>query len=209
MADRRDQVVIRLDSPELGPARTVGLLSRERSGTKSVISFAYEPTWVAAKHSFVLDPSLPLYEGEQYQLNLPGIFTDAAPDRWGRTLLERREALGARRERRRQQQLDEWDFLVGVNDATRMGALRLVRPSDGAFVDDEPLSIPPSTRLQELEHWARELEGGLPRDASDEDRWIAMLIARRRKRTPRRVPASPGRLRARTAVASSSPPGPP
>lgn len=177
MANSRDQVVVHLDAQDLGPDRTVGTLSRERSTSKSVFSFAYEPGWVTTPGSFALDPSLPLYQGEQFAPTLPGIFTDAAPDRWGRTLLERREALAARRAGRRQRRLDDWDFLVGVNDGTRMGALRFARVSDGAFVDDEPLSVPPSTQLRELEYWARELEKGLPRTTSDAERWIAMLVA--------------------------------
>jgi serine/threonine-protein kinase HipA len=177
MTDGRDRVVIHLDAPEIGPSRAVGSLTRERSAAKSVISFSYEPGWVEAPPSFPLDPSLALYEGEQYLATLPGIFSDAAPDRWGRTLLERREALMARREERRPQRLDDWDFLLGVNDWTRMGALRLARPSDGAYLHDEPPSVPPRTRLRELEHWARELEDGLPSARSEEDRWIEMLIA--------------------------------
>jgi serine/threonine-protein kinase HipA len=177
MPNSRSQVVVYLDSQELGPRRTVGTLRRERSRSKSVISFAYEPGWLTAPDSFALDPSLPLYDGEQYKSTMPGIFTDAAPDRWGRTLLERREAIVARREKRKQRGLDDWDFLVGVNDQTRMGALRLARVNDGAFVDNEPLSVPPSAELRDLEHWAGELEKGLPRTASEGERWIAMLIA--------------------------------
>lgn len=177
MTDDRDRVVVHLDAPEIGPRRAVGSLVCERSAAKSVISFGYEPEWVAEPDSFPIDPSLALYEGEQYLPTLPGIFTDAAPDRWGRSLLERREALTARHKGRRPRQLDDWDFLVGVNDRTRMGALRLARPSDGAFLDAESLSVPPRTRLRELEYWARELEDGLPQATSKEDRWIEMLIA--------------------------------
>ena len=177
MTGDRDRMVVNLDADEIGPRQAVGTLARERAAGKSVISFAYEPEWVAAPASFSIDPSLPLYEGEQYPSALPGIFADAAPDRWGRTLLERREALAARHEGRTQRQLDDWDFLVGVSDGTRMGALRLARAEGGVFVDDKPLTVPPSTQLRELERWARELEQGLPRDLSEEDRWIAMLIA--------------------------------
>jgi serine/threonine-protein kinase HipA len=177
MSDDRDRVVVHLDARELGPLQPVGALSRERAGSKSVISFAYEPGWVGRSDSFPIDPSLPLFEGEQYPPALPGIFADAAPDRWGRTLLDRREALEARREGRERRRLDEWDFLVGVSDLTRMGALRLARPGDGAFVDNAPLAIPPSARLRELEQWARELEHGLPEALRDEDRWVAMLVA--------------------------------
>ena len=178
MAGDRDRVVVHLDAAEIGPRQAVGALAREQVAAKSVISFAYEPDWVAAPASFSLDPSLPLYEGEQYPPALPGIFADAAPDRWGRTLLERREALAARREGRRQRRLDDWDCLVGVSDRTRMGALRFARASGGAFVDDGELTIPPSTQLRDLERWARELEHGLPKEAmSEEERWITTLIA--------------------------------
>ncbi len=177
MATDRDRVVVHLDAAEVGPRQAVGALARERAAAKTVISFAYEPDWIAAPAAFSLDPSLPLYEGEQYQPALPGIFADAAPDRWGRTLMERREALAARREGRRQRGLDDWDYLVGVNDRTRMGALRLARAGDGPFLDDSELTIPPSTQLRDLEHWARELEHGLPDAIGEEERWIASLIA--------------------------------
>jgi serine/threonine-protein kinase HipA len=177
MTDGRARVAVHLDAEELGPTRPVGTLSRERAGSKSVISFAYEAAWLADRAAFEIDPALPLYAGDQYPSSLPGIFSDTAPDRWGRTLLERREAQSARREDRRQRRLDEWDFLIGVNDGMRMGALRLAREGDGAFLDDEPLSVPPSAQLRELEQLARELEEGLPRAGSDEERWIAMLLA--------------------------------
>ena len=92
MADAREQLVVHLDDADLGPRREVGTLTRERGGGRSVISFAYEPEWIADRDAFPIDLSLLLYEGEQYPPTLPGVFADAAPDRWGRTLLERREA---------------------------------------------------------------------------------------------------------------------
>ena len=58
-----------------------------------------------------------------------------------------------------------------------MGALRLARAGDGPFLDDRELTIPPSTQLRDLEHWARELEHGLPDAIGEEERWIASLIA--------------------------------
>lgn len=177
MEGGRDNVVVELDAPDLSPQHTVGVLARERSEAKSVISFSYDPEWVGASAAFPLDPALPLYEGDQYTAALPGVFADAAPDRWGQTLQERREALRARREERRPARLDAWDFLLGVDDRTRMGALRLARPGEEGFVAEGALPIPPVARLRELEHWARELEQGLSDEMSEEDRWIAMLVA--------------------------------
>ncbi|MEK7863871.1 MAG: HipA domain-containing protein, partial [Chloroflexota bacterium] len=177
MAEGRDKLVVHVDAPELDPNSSVGVLQRERGRSGTVISFAYDDAWLARADAFTLDPSLGLYPGPQFVTRLPGIFTDAAPDRWGRTLLERREAIAARAARRAPRRLDDWDFLVGVNDRVRMGALRLARAGDGVFVDDEPLIVPPFARLRELEHWARAAEAGVPRAGSDAERWLALLLA--------------------------------
>jgi serine/threonine-protein kinase HipA len=178
MAGAREQLTVHLDAAELDPAREVGTLSRERARGKSVISFAYSSDWVADPASFALDPSLPLFLGEQHQAALPGVFADTAPDRWGRTLLERREAHAAQREERGRRQLDDWDFLVGVDDRTRMGALRLAPAGHGpAFLADESFPVPPLARLRELERWAAVAEGGADGELSEEERWLAMLVA--------------------------------
>jgi serine/threonine-protein kinase HipA len=178
MTSGREGVQVHLDAEELGARRAIGALARERGGGRSVVSFAYEPAWVAAPDSFPLDPSLLLYEGEQYAPTLPGIFADAAPDRWGRTLLERRETQLARHQGRELRPLDEWDFLIGVDDRTRMGALRLARPGGTGedFVGDERLPVPPLARLRELEHWAREAEERMGEELNEEERWLAMLV---------------------------------
>jgi serine/threonine-protein kinase HipA len=178
MADARDRIAVLLDDAVFGPRRLVGTLTRERGGGKSVLSFAYAKEWVAAPDSFPIDPSLPLYEGEQYPATMPGIFADAAPDRWGRTLLERREAQAARRDERSPRTLEDWDFLVGVDDRTRMGALRLASTAgSGEYLADETLPVPPLARLRDLEHWAREAEEGAGGASSEEERWLAQLVA--------------------------------
>jgi len=177
MADGRDRVAVHLDAADLMPACRVAALARERGRGKSVFAFAYEPGWTVAANGFALDPALPLFEGEQYATTLPGILADAAPDRWGKTLLERREAYLADREGRRRRQLGEWDFLLGIDDRTRMGALRLAPADGGAFLAEEMLPVPPLARLREMEHWAREAEQGLSEEMSADERWLAMLVA--------------------------------
>ncbi|MEO5975529.1 MAG: hypothetical protein ABIS36_05175 [Chryseolinea sp.] len=47
---------------------------------------------------------------------------DSSPDRWGRTLMDRREAAIARVEERQPTTLFETDYLLGVYDGNRMGA---------------------------------------------------------------------------------------
>jgi serine/threonine-protein kinase HipA len=126
----------------------------------------------------VLDPSLGLYQGEQYISDgLFGIFTDIAPDRWGRTLLQRREAASARRERRRPRTLDDWDFLLGVSDELRMGALRLADPSNGQFISSDEATVPPTARLHQLQYYAQKAERGEQLTPGEEDDEIALLVA--------------------------------
>ena len=80
----------------------------------------------ASKKASVLDPDLALYKGRQYPLgkNTFGIFADSSPDRWGRVLMQRREKFLADKEGRKPRKLLDSDYLLGVYDETRMGAIR-------------------------------------------------------------------------------------
>src|SRR5690606_32328373 len=100
-----------------------------------------------------------------------------SPDRWGRMLLRRREAISARSEGRVERPLVESDYLLGVHDLNRSGALRF--RVDGVYRDDHPtLAAPPLTSLRELEHASRALDQRTSSlDADDEERWLRMLIA--------------------------------
>jgi len=172
----RDEIAVHLDAPELGAGRRIGVLRRERGLGRTVASFSHDPAWLSDRSFFQLAPDIGRWEGEQHFNVLPGIFSDAAPDRWGQTLMDRREAMAARREGRRPRRLEDFDYLLGVADEVRMGALRLV-DADGVHLDDSTITVPPLARLRELEAVAREAEQGLPKDLVDEDRWIRMLIA--------------------------------
>lgn len=176
---RRDELLVHLDARELGVREEVGRLRRDGFGQSADLSFEYAPSWLRSEGVFALEPSLNLIPGEQRRSGggLFGIFSDAAPDLWGRRLLERRERYVARREGRAPRNLDEWDFLVGVNDLTRMGALRVARPSDGAFVSDDVLAVPPQATLGQMQAIARELERGATPEPSDLDLWLRLVIA--------------------------------
>lgn len=108
----------------------VGTLTRTRSRTGDAIRFQYHDAWLDpawTPDAFDIDPDLPLFGGDFHPLRgmgLQGVFLDMSPDRWGRVLMERREAIEANDEGRPPRILRDWDHLVGVNDATRMGALR-------------------------------------------------------------------------------------
>ena len=154
-----EQLIVTLDAPDLGSARPVGVLTRYQ-GPRTAIAFAYARSWLDRAEGFALEPRLPLVEGPQYAPDggFPSVLRDTTPDLWGRLLLERREALAADREGRRARRLSDWEFLVGVADETRMGALRLRRGVDGPFIDDRDPSVPPMTDLRALEAAARAFE---------------------------------------------------
>ena len=87
--------------------------------------FEYDPAWLAsAEGSFSLDPDPALFRGRQYvplDKRLFGLFADSCPDRWGRLLMKRKEAIDARKEDRKPRSLYESDYLLGVYDESRMG----------------------------------------------------------------------------------------
>lgn len=151
---KREQLDVVLDDATLGPPVTVGSLQRERGGSSEAISFTYDTDYLAQRRNVAIDPELPLLPGYSYPARgrpLFGIFRDTAPDRWGRMLMERREAIEAQEEGRRTHRLSEWDFLTGVGDLARMGALRLRHSAPPhAFVDDRERGAPPAARLREL-----------------------------------------------------------
>jgi serine/threonine-protein kinase HipA len=175
------QAVVVLDDVRLDTPVEVGLLSHDRAGGGEVVRFSYSQAWLDAAHSFPLDPELALYPGAQFPggaRRLFGIFRDSTPDRWGRVLMERREALEATAGKRKPRRLDEWEFLLGVSDATRMGALRLRETGgDRRFLDHRVLGVPPAARLRELEAIARALDEPGGEDRAEYAAWLQQLVA--------------------------------
>jgi serine/threonine-protein kinase HipA len=105
-----------------------------------------------------------------------GIFMDSAPDRWGRVLMERREAAAAARAARKMRTYYEMDFLLGVYDHTRMGGLRFCEPG-GPFLDNSDNAAPPVTDLKELAYIIKRIEEPGVEELPEYERWLAMLIA--------------------------------
>lgn len=123
--------------------------------TQENFSFEYDEEWLDRFDGLCfLDPDLSLYQGRQYvpmDKRMFGVFSDSCPDRWGRTLLKRKEAIDARKEGRKPRRLLESDLLLGVYDESRMGALRFSLTEDGPFLsDDKSLATPPWVNLRTL-----------------------------------------------------------
>jgi serine/threonine-protein kinase HipA len=127
------------------------LYPHRRRGTESA-TFVYAAEYLADARAYALDPELPLSGGAQQTRAgraLFGAFTDCAPDRWGRTLVTRREAVLARKEGRAVRALGEVDYLLGVRDDLRQGALRF-RIGAGSFLADDDSGVPALTDLPAL-----------------------------------------------------------
>lgn len=141
----------------------VGRLFRDTSRRGDILRFEYDDHWLTLPGSFEIEPLLPLRAGPFYATDpaqAPNIFQDCAPDRWGRLLMNRREAIDAREQKRSPRALRAWDYLSGVDDGTRMGALRLRDPQTGRYMASFKPSAPPMTSLRELEAAARLVEKG-------------------------------------------------
>jgi serine/threonine-protein kinase HipA len=170
-----DTLWVWLDDPVFGPLQRLGTLQRGGRGT---VRFSYDAGWLKSGRAFELDPQLRLDAGPQFARGANfGVFLDSCPDRWGQVLLRRRESLAAREAGRRVRELDAWDFLQGVQDCTRMGALRFSAPDSGRFLADEALSAPPMAKLAELQALATELSRSGIDDLPELRRWLAVLLA--------------------------------
>lgn len=175
----RSSYEVHLNAPELGVSQRIGILYRHEVRTDLPVSFEYDKNWLKHDQVFALDPRLDLWRGEQYPLaNFPtfGIFMDSAPDRWGRVLIERREAVMAAKMARKMCTFHELDYLLGVYDNTRMGGLRFCEPN-GAFLDKSENPIPPITHLKELAYISKRIEEPGVEKLPEYERWLAMLIA--------------------------------
>ncbi len=144
---------------------------------KEIFSFEYDEEWLKSSFSLIIDPNLALYNGRQYapvNKSLFGIFSDSAPDRWGRVLMDRREAILAKKEERKPKKLTESDYLLGVYDGSRMGGLRFSLEEEGEFLsNDKEMATPPWTSLRTLEEAARNFEKD---ETTLNDRWLKQLI---------------------------------
>lgn len=159
----------------------MGVLHSDRLKGKEVFSFEYIDEWLKYGPAQLLDPSLQLYSGLHYLNDVQdnfGIFLDSSPDRWGRILMRRREAAFARNENREEKKLFETDYLLGVYDGHRMGALRFKLEDDGPFLNDNKnMASPPWTSLRELEQISLRLEDDDVIDDPEYLKWLSMLIA--------------------------------
>ena len=158
--------------------KIIGVLSAQQAKGKKAFSFEYDNDWLKTEQKFLLDPDIQLYGGPQYpnQKENFGIFLDSMPDTWGRTLMKRRESQWAKENNEKPKTLYDIDFLLGVYDESRMGALRFKTDPNGDFLDNNKnASSPPWSSIRELQNAAHIFEN----DTENEEvnRWLSVLMA--------------------------------
>ena len=109
--------------------------------------------------------------------NVFGFVKDSFPDRWGRLLLDRRERLTAQSEGRPTRMLTNYDYLIGIEDFTRMGGIRYKEEdSDGYINASDKYLVPPIESLRALCDACHEIELAEERNELPEQRWLDQLI---------------------------------
>lgn len=132
----------------------VGKLWFHQRASRQSASFEYDKNWLKHSEKFAFDPALQLTEGAFHTKPdqiLFGAIGDSAPDRWGRVLMRRSENLSAKLTGDTPRTLSELDYLLGVNDEARQGALRFSLQPDGPYLmPKSEHSIPPIIDLPQL-----------------------------------------------------------
>ena len=158
----------------------IGELGYESLRGTDSYSFTFNNEWLKKHSGLFLSDDLNNYSGQQYtqpDKDIFGCFSDALPDRWGRTLLLRREQLVAAEEKRSVRRLSSFDFLTGIDDFSRMGGFRFKETPDGEFINvSESLKIPPLTDIRELTAASVEIEKSEENNMLPDRKWIAQLV---------------------------------
>jgi serine/threonine-protein kinase HipA len=128
-----------------GQTCLVGQLHAAERGPS--ISFEYASEWLQREDTFAIDPtSFPLQRGVHHGKTLFGAFQDCGPDRWGRVLIER----AVRKKVLAQKPYRDIDYVLALDDASRIGALRFRLDANGPFLATTRGKLPPLVRLNTL-----------------------------------------------------------
>ncbi len=178
MSQSKTDIYVYAHWQEMQEPKLIGVLSAQQAKGKKAFSFEYDRNWLKTEQKFLLDPDIQLYGGPQYpnQKENFGIFLDSMPDTWGRTLMKRREAQLARERNEKPKTLYDIDFLLGVYDESRMGALRFKTDPNGDFLDNNKnTSTPPWSSIRELQNAAANFEND--KDNEEVNKWLSVLMA--------------------------------
>lgn len=158
----------------------VGELGYESLRGSDSYSFKYDNDWLRQYGSLFLSADINNYPGQQYtqpDRDIFGCFSDALPDRWGRMLLNRREQILSAEEKRPVRKLSSFDYLMGIDDFSRMGGFRFKESPDGEFINcEKSLRIPPLTDIRALVAASMEIEKSEEQNQLPEKKWLLQLV---------------------------------
>ncbi len=178
MATQR--IYIYADFDWLDKEELVGTLSYERLRGSDSYAFDFAPSWLLKHGEVQLSDDLRNFTGMQYTMpgrDIFGCFADALPDRWGRTLLVRRESIEAEEQNRPVRSLTSMDYLMGIDDYSRMGGFRMKIDKDGEYINAQPsLRIPPVADIRQLVDACDEIEKSEEKNTLPARRWIEQLV---------------------------------
>lgn len=178
MAVNKTDIFVHAHWLGMNEPKLIGILSAHQGKGRKSFSFEYDKHWLNSESRFLLDPDIQWFTGQQFpnQKENFGIFLDSMPDTWGRTLMKRREAQIAKESGKQTPNLYDIDYLLGVYDESRMGALRFKLDIDGPFLDDDNTHpTPPMSSIRELQQAADHVESD--KDNDEIKKWLAILIA--------------------------------
>lgn len=178
MAANKTDILVYAHWAGMPEPKLIGVLSAQQAKGKKAFSFEYDAGWLQSREQQSLDPDIAWYKGPQYPNSKEnfGVFLDSMPDTWGRTLMKRRAAQQGKEKGKLAPTLYDIDFLLGVYDETRMGALRFKLDKNGQFLDDNHgMPTPPWSSIRELQYAAEILESD--KDSATIKKWLAILIA--------------------------------
>jgi serine/threonine-protein kinase HipA len=136
-----------------GATRRVGVLRRVPARGGETVIFEYHAEWLGHAERFSLEPALQVGPGPfapSGGQTLFGSIGDSAPDTWGRRLMQRAERRRAEAEKRPVRTLAEADYLLGVADVSRLGALRFRLEADEVFQAPVTQGVPGVVELGRL-----------------------------------------------------------
>ena len=175
------EILVYADWIELPDMMQMGILRTQISKGEEIFSFEDSKKWLESGYAQDIDPDLKLFTGPQYLNDEKpnfGIFLDSSPDRWGRMLMKRREAIKEREVGEKPKNLYESDFLVGVNDETRMGGIRFKLHEEGDFLEHgETVKAPPITSIRELEQASLRIEDDDFYKDDNAKKWLNLMMA--------------------------------
>ena len=178
MTTSKIDILVYADWLEISRPKLIGVLAAHQGKGRKTFSFSYDEKWLETEKPFLFDPNITWNKGQQFPIGKSdfGIFNDAMPDTWGRSLMKRREAQIAKEENRTAKNLHDLDFLLGVNDESRMGGLRFKLQEKESFLNnDKARPTPPWSSVRELQHGISLIESN--KDNKEVRKWLSILLA--------------------------------